>query len=670
MLPQQDLERLATLLAQGRLQELGDAAHVLTREYPDDGRAWQFLGVSYLARNLDRQALPMLTRASELIAGDASVWDNLGLAYHRLKEFSQADTCFRRSSSIQWNQLGVWINWSANSLAAGNPVAAQQQAANALQLSPNSAAAWLNLGNALAELNRLDDAEQAFRNALGLQSGYGEAELSLGMLLDARGRPVDALKQFESALAHLPGDWRVYANLGKVYASLGDSLWATNCYRKALASNAAAVEVYSGLLFLRLYDETADHAAVFKDHRTYGRRLEQTSRPAWPRHANSKNANRRLKVGFVSGDLRAHPVAYFFEPFVEALNRTELEVFLYANNRVEDAVSDQLRRSADHWVQVAQLSDDQLMARILADQIDILVDLAGHSSYNRLPLFARKPAPVQVSWLGYPGTTGLTTVDYRPIYAIADPDRALASQFTERLVYLPCLPTFRHPLDAPEIAALPAQSRGYVTFGSFNRADKLGDKVIRIWSQILKQLPKARLFVGAVDSDAAARSLAQRFAGEGIAKDRVDLRPRLALKAYLDLHREIDILLDPFPFSGLTTSEHAVWMGVPVLTLAGQTLVSRQGLVVMGGLGLDEWVARDCGEYVSKAVRFSTDLARLADLRFGMRSRVLRSAHGGHSEARCMELAFRHMWQNWCEGRAPVSFEIPSSDGAITSGRA
>lgn len=200
-----------------------------------------------------------------------------------------------------------------------------------------------------------------------------------------------------------------------------------------------------------------------------------------------------------------------------------------------------------------------------------------------------------------------------------------------------------------------------MTFGSFNRSDKLGDIVIGVWSRILKQLPSSRLLIGAVDSDAVGRGLTQRFADVGIARDRLDLRPRVPLTAFLELHREIDVLLDSFPFFGLTTSEHAVWMGVPVLTLAGGTLVSRQGLVVMGGLDLDEWVAEDHEEYVRKAVGFATKLASLADLRLDMRLRVLRGARLGPCEARCMERAFRQMWRNWCEGRVPAAFEITSS---------
>lgn len=439
-MPKQDFERLATLLAQGRFRELGESANLLARNYPTDGRIWQFLGVSFLARDLDKQALPLLKRASELTPANTAAWDNLGLAHHHLREFSEADACFRRSTSIQSDQLTAWINWSANSYAADDPLSAQRQAGRALQLNPRQAAAWFNLGNALAELNRLDDAERAYRNALELQPGYAEAELSFGMLLDARRRPAEALTYFESALAHLPGDWRVYANLGKIYSSLGDSRRATECYRKALESNTAALEVHSGLLFLRLYDETADCETVFEEHRAFGRRVEEASAAAWSDHANVKDPSRRIKLGFISGDFRRHPVAHFFEQFVEALDRSEFEIFLYFNHRVEDDVSDRLRQSAHHWSKVVQMSDEQLMARIIADQIDILVDLAGHSSYNRLPVFARKPAPIQVFWLGYPATTGLTAMDYRPIYTIADPDRRLSRQFTERLVYLPCLP--------------------------------------------------------------------------------------------------------------------------------------------------------------------------------------------------------------------------------------
>lgn len=660
-MPQQEFERLAALLGEGQIQELGRAASRLAERYPDDGRSWQFLGLSYLVRGLAQQALPALTRASELMPGSAAVWDNLGLTCHRLHDFSGADACFRRSTSIQSDQASVWINWSANSYAAGDAEAAQQQAERALERDPRLPGGWLNLGNALVEMNRLDDAQRAYLNALALQPGYGEAELSYGMLLDARGQPAEALDYFKSALTHLPGDWRAFANLGKVFSSLGEWQRAIDCYRRALGSNAAAHEVYSGLLFLRMYEDGAECGAVFEEHRRYGLRFEEPWRATWPKHVNVRDPDRRIKLGFVSGDFREHPVAYFFEPFFEALDRSEFEVYLYFNHRAEDQVSERLRRSADRWLRVVQMNDEQLKAKIMDDRIDILIDLAGHSSYNRLPVFARKPAPIQVSWLGYPGTTGLTAIDYRPIYATGDPNRELARQFTEQLVYLPCAPSFRFVPEAPDVSALPAQSRGYVTFGSLNRSDKLGDAVIRVWSQILLALPDARLLIGGLDSDLAEQGLIRRFAGHGVLSERLELHRRVSLSAFLDLLRSIDILLDPFPFSGLTTSEHAVWMGVPVLTLAGESLVSRQGLVVMGSLDLAEWVSWDAGEYVNKAVAFASDLGRLAELRSGMRSRVVQSTRSGLSESLCMQLAFRAMWRNWCEGREPASFEVTSS---------
>lgn len=661
-MPHAEFERLAALLGQGQYEALERESARLAACFPNDGRSWQLLGVSHLAREQNRDALGFLERASEAMPENAAIWDNLGLAQYRLRDFISADASFRRATSIQPDLLSAWVNWSANSCAAGDSAAAEQQARRALQLQSSSAAAWLNYGNAVFDRGRLDEAERAFSHALQLQPGLLDARLGYGMVLDARGRQDDAVRCFESVLAVAPDNWRALANLGKIHSAMGNSPMASACYRRATEISGVADEVFSGLLFLRLYEESADPADVFADHRKFGERLEALH-VVPPSHANAKDPDRTIRLGFVSGDFRFHPVAHFLEPFLEALDRGRFEVHLYSNHPAEDEVSQRLRACADNWTRVARMADADFARRIRGDGIDILIDLAGHSSYNRLPVFAQRPVPVQVSWLGYPATTGLKSIDYRPVFAAADPDRTLQHQFTEKLVHVHCAPSFRHPAVLPDVGVLPALKLGRVTFANLNRSDKLGDGVIRAWSRILDRLPDSRLLLGGVPNAEVARSLVGRFAAWGIPESRLRLEIRVPMDKYLALHREADILLDPFPFSGLTTSEHAVSMGLPVLTLAGPGLVSRQGLVVMGSLGLDEWVAWSEDEYVGKAVEFTDDLVRLAALRDELRLRLM-SVSGGSVETACMQGAFREMWRRWCIGTDTQGFEV-GPDGQI-----
>jgi predicted O-linked N-acetylglucosamine transferase (SPINDLY family) len=661
-----EYEDLLALMRAGRFQEMEARCLVVTKQHPEDGRAWQLLGAARLSAGRDREAVEALTRASELTPDNASVWDNLGLAWHRVKDYERADACFRRCVRLQPDRLTAWLNWSVSASFAGNAEAAEAHARQALRLNPKQADGWLNLGNALLDRNLYADAEAAYRKALELNPHLTETRLSYAMLLDRQGRLQEAIQAFEAFLKARPNDWRGHAGLGKIYSSLGRSSLASAAYRRAVECDASAAEAYSGLLFLRLYEEGATSMSVYKDHRDYGASLDAAHQGARRPHDNDRDLERRLRVGFVSGDFRVHAVAFFLEPFLEALDRQRLTVLLYAANPTPDAMTERLRRLADVWVDVSRMSDEHMAERIRADAVDILVDLSGHSSYNRLPVFARRPAPVQVSWLGYPSSTGMTSIDYRPIFETAA-FPGIEAQFSEQLVYLPCGPTFRHPIDLPEVGPLPAARGKGVTFASLNRSDKLGDGVIRAWARILAALPSARLLIGAAGEAALQADLTRRLGREGIAPERIEFRPRLPMRDYLELHRQVDILLDPFPFSGLTTSLHALWMGVPVLTLAGDSLVKRQGVVLNLNLGLEAWVAESEEDYVRKAVALASDIPGLVKLRAGLRQRIQASPLGSPDlEARCVATAFREMWWRRCGGLPARAFrvELPEKTAA------
>jgi protein O-GlcNAc transferase len=623
---QPELGQAFALLSAGRLSELELAARNLTERYPRSGQAWQLFGVSFLTRGRAHEAIGPLERASELMPENGAIWDNLGVAYFRAGECAAAEACFRRSLTLSPKRLETWVNASANALLAGKPDAAEHYARQAQQLAPGCAEAYLNLGNALARLGQGAKAIENYRYALDLKPGLVDAYLSLGIALEQMG-------QVDQAMAS---------------------------YRKAVELNPNLTQAHSNLLFMRTHDEHADPKVVFAEHRAFGERLEASLRDAWRPHTNVPDPERRLKVGFVSGDYRKHAAASFIEPLWKHLDKGEIELFAYSNYPREDKVTARLKTYADRWSKVLGLSDDALAEHIRADGIDILVDLSGHTAYNRLAVFARKPAPLQISWLGYPGTSGLSAIDYRPMSRFAAPQGKLDALFTEKLLYLPSAAApFQPDASAPEVNELPALERGYLTFGSFNRPSKLGDRVVTLWSRVLSALPNSRMLIGSVDEAELRASLIERFSRHGISPDRLDFHPRRPMAEYLALHHEVDVILDTFPYSGGTTSNHAVWMGVPILTLAGDRLSQRQGANLMARLGLHDWVVENEDDYVQRAVRAARELASLADLRAGLRTIRLENPHSQPDLlARCFASAFRAVWRRWCAGLPAESFEV------------
>jgi predicted O-linked N-acetylglucosamine transferase (SPINDLY family) len=403
-----------------------------------------------------------------------------------------------------------------------------------------------------------------------------------------------------------------------------------------------------------LHDERYTPGEIAAAHRELGERIEAPWRDGWNRHANSRDPQRPLRVGFVSADLRNHPVARFLEPAWRELDRTAFELHAYDMQPADDPIARSLRALATRWTDVPATNDAQLDARIRADGIDILFDLSGHTARNRLGVFARKPAPIQVSWIGYPGSTGLRAMDYRLVDAIAAPYGRLDDQFSERLAYLPYMSVFERPANLPEVAAAPQAAGAPLTFGSFNRVNKLGERTLALWARVLREVPDARLLVGALPDEPRAQELRRRFAVHGIGSERLLLRQRVDLADYLALHAQVDILLDTLPFSSGTTANFALWMGVPTLTLAGDVLAQRLGAARMAAAGLPGFIAESADEYVARAREWARRPQDLARLRGELRARMQDNAARQPAElAHALGARLREMWQRWCAGLEP-----------------
>jgi predicted O-linked N-acetylglucosamine transferase (SPINDLY family) len=371
-------------------------------------------------------------------------------------------------------------------------------------------------------------------------------------------------------------------------------------------------------------------------------------------HPNDPEPDRRLRVGFVSPDLRDHPLGRSLLPWFPHVDRRRFEIICFSDARVADGVTERLRGLVDAWHETSGLSDAALAARIRAEGIDILVDLAQHTASNRLLVFARKPAPVQVTMLGMPGTTGLSTMDYRLTDPHLDPPGASDRHSTERSIRLPrCYWCYEPREDAPAVGPLPAQLKGFVTFGCLNQFAKVSRPALELWAQILLSVPGARLLVHA-QPGRHREAVRRMFADQGVAADRVAFAGRVPHTQYLTLYNDIDLCLDPFPYGGGISTLDALWMGVPVITLAGRTAVGRVGASILTSVGLPELIARTLEEYVAHASAWAGDRARLSALRSGLRQRMRESGiMDGGRYAADMESVFREMWTGWCSRERP-----------------
>jgi predicted O-linked N-acetylglucosamine transferase (SPINDLY family) len=504
------------------------------------------------------------------------------------------------------------------------------------------------------------------RRCIALDPEDGGSYHNLGNALRSKGDHDEAIVALKAAIRLMPNPADAHNTMGLTVKDLGRTTEAVAAFRRAISFNPAMVIAHSNLLLFSNYEPDIGPAELFVEHRRWSTAHEAPLRRGIGVHGNDRDPERPLRIGYVSGDLRQHSVAYFLLPLLEHRDRDQVHVTAYSNCAVTDEVSGRIQRSVDAWCFIAGASDEQVAEQIRADGIDILVDLSGHTADHRLLVFARKPAPVQIAWVGYPGTTGLDAMDYRCSDRWADPvDEPRPS--SEQVLLLPHTTWCYVPLSgSPEVAALPALSNPVITFGSFNNFGKISSATLDMWAQILQQTPGSRLVLKnvAMRSPAAMARARRQFVDRGIAEDQVELlSPDESLLDHLTQYNRIDISLDTFPYHGTTTTCEALWMGVPSITLAGPNHASRPGVSLLSNVGLGDLIATTPDEYVETAVRLAGDLPRLAGIRAGLRQRMLDSPlMDGPSFARDMEACYRQVWQTWCEqGGSSPSPRPPAS---------
>jgi predicted O-linked N-acetylglucosamine transferase (SPINDLY family) len=593
----------------------------------------------------------------------AQVHSNLGNALQALGQLDGAVASHRRALEIAPDMAQAHSNLGNALRSVGQFEAAISSYGRALELQPDLAEAHSNLGNALRDLGRMDDAVASYRRALAASPDLVEAHSNLGDVLQDLAQYDEAVVSCQRALKINPDFTDAHYNLGNALLDLGQLGDAAVSYRRALELKPEFVNARGNLLFTLSHDAEVSADELHGEHRRFGEHFESSLRVHWPQHRNTRDPERHLQVGFVSGDFRNHAIANFIEPVLEQLARhPRLSIHAYYNHSTEDTVTQRLRGHMDHWNSVVGMSDAELAKKIETDGIDILIDLSGHTAQHRLLTFARKPAPIQASWMGYPGTTGLQAMDYYFCDRHFLPVEQFASQFTEKIVHLPANAPFLPFKDAPEVKPLPALRQGYVTFGSFNRLSKINPMVIALWAKLLRALPDAHMLLAGLPEEGKYDTLIQWFAQEGIARERLSFHARSNMPDYMSLHQQVDICLDTFPYTGGTTTMHALWMGVPTLTLTGSTPAGRQGASILGHVDLPQYVAHDQEDFVRKGVAAAGNLAALSQTRATLRQRLASSAMGQPELiADGLQQALRLMWQRWCNGLPAQALQVSAN---------
>lgn len=575
----------------------------------------------------------------------------LGLQHQRAGQMEQAEAAYRNAIVLDPGHAEAHNNLGNALHALGRTAQAIAHYRRTLELRPRSAAVLDNLGKALGVLGEAIEAEQCIRQAIECDPGYAEAHNDLGKLLQDRGALDEAADSYQTACALKPDQAAAHFNLANMLFSFGRLEEAEQGYRRAVALDPGHAASQSNLAFMLNYLPGASAADIFAEHLRFARRFCATA--PLPPHGDARVASRRLRLGYVSGDLRNHAVAFFIEPVLASHDHDQFEVFCYYSYPESDAVTARLKRHADHWRDVFALDDEALAASIRKDSIDILVDLSGHTIHNRLLAFSRKPAPVQVTWLGYLNTTGLEAMDYRITDAQATPRGVLDTLHTERLVRLPDTQwCYRPPEPCPGLSPPPSVRAGTVTFASLANLSKISNRMLELWGQLLGVLPRSRLVIASAILDRIPAEYAARCARHGIDRTRLELKGKAPLSEYLELHSMADVMLDTHPYSSGATACHSLWMGVPIVTLAGETATSRSATTLLNAVGLNDLVSSSPGQYLDIAAGLATDAERLAALRMGMRERMRASALMDELRfTRNLENSYREMWRALCQNR-------------------
>lgn len=583
----------------------------------------------------------------------ASAHANLGTIHQAYDQFAEAEACYRMALQRDPQYAPAHRALGSVLLQQGKMDEAVAALDEAIRIEPNSIQNHLHRASALQAIRKFHLARAALEEVLRLDPRNVDAHSNLGVICNELGQRDDAIAHCRRALEIDPQAALPYNTIAVAQMALGRMDDAIASARRSSDLSPAASPHHSNKLYMLNYHPGLVQAEVFAEHRrwaeTYADPLTAQAAP----HGNDRSPNRRLRIGYVSAHFQQHAVNFFTEPILASHDHQQFEVFCYAHVELPDETTAHLQECVDHWRDIAFLSDEQVSDLVRRDRIDILVDLTGHIGGNRLLLFARKPAPVQVTYIGYQNTTGMQAMDYRLTDAWADPPRTTDAFYTEKLVRQPrAFFCYQPSSDAPPVTALPALKNGYVTFGSFNAFPKITPQVLATWADLLAAVPDSRLVILGNVTPSLIEYLHSTFEQRGVVPRRLTLADRRPRNEYLQLINSVDVALDPFPFNGHTTTCDALWQGVPVVTLAGHNYASRFGSSAHVNLELQGLIAESPEQYVTIAANLARDLDQLQTLRANLRSRMEASPLLDFvGFTRNLEAEYRRMWQQWCASR-------------------
>lgn len=636
----------------GRLQDARSRYEAALARMPRHADAWHLLGVVAMQEQRYADALDQISRAIE-ISPQPSYYDNLGCALRNWGKLEAAVECHEQALALDPKHFRAHNNLGMLLLQMRLPAAAAASFRKAVEINPQFAEAHSNLGNVLRELGEAEAAEAHCRKAIALHPAFGEAHNNLGNALKTQRRLAEAAACYEEAQRWLPGEPQIALNQGIVLRETGEHQAAIAAFRRALAMRPTWGEAWSNLLFTLSFAQDVAPRDYLTEALAFGRMAEHEARP-FTNWLIDRMPGAPLRIGFVSGDFRTHPVGFFLEGVLSHLDPSRVQLVAYSTRQHEDALTLRLKPRFAAWRSLVGLSDEAAAAAIRHDGVHILFDMSGHTDANRLPVFAWKPAPVQVSWIGYFASTGLSAIDYVLGDEWVLPPEEVG-HFAEKPWRLPhgylCF-TPPEPAVPIDFAASSDTARA-LTFGCFSDLVKVNDRVVAVWSRILQAVPGSRLFLKAqqlADEAQRAATLA-RFGAHGVEADRIVMEGPSPREEYLAAYNRVDISLSPFPYPGGTTTAESLWMGVPVLCRHGDRFLGHLCESVVHSVELGDWIAGDDDEYVAKAVAQASDRTALAALRAGLRARVLASSLCNPDRfARTLETQFDAMWRAHLSG--------------------
>jgi predicted O-linked N-acetylglucosamine transferase (SPINDLY family) len=626
---------------------------------PDLAEAHHNLGNALRNIGQVEQSIKSHRQAIALRPDYIEAYDALGVGLRESGRLQDAVVAHEKSISLGPSFSSAYSNLSSDYCLLGRIAEATTVAQKAVMLAPASAEAYLALANAYFEARRSDDAIAAYQAAINRKANWAEAFYGLGNALRQRELHDEAIQAYRRSLALRPNYAAALNNLGSILKDVGllDEALESFAHSQAITPNAA---VGSNALYLTYFHPAYDERSILEAHRSWNLRYAAPLAALIGPHSNDRAAERRLRVGYISPNLHNHPAIFLILPLFRNHDRNAFDVYIYSETRTADQLTEAAKAAVANWRDTARLSDEQLAQAIRQDRIDILVDLTVHMTWNRMLVLARKPAPVQITYLGYPGTTGLQTVDYRLSDRFLDPKAAggeptnIPDAYTEQTICLSGPWWCYDPLsEQPLVGPPPAAANGSVTFGCLNNFCKTNESHLEVWARILSLSFKSRLLILA-PRGAARQRIVDFMSGRGIDTNRIgfaDFQPR---PSYLETYHRIDICLDTFPYNGHTTTLDAAWMGVPTISLSGKTAVSRGGLTILSHLGLPELCTSSVNEYISMAVNLAADGAKLSGLRAELRQRMrISPLMDASSFARDFEAIYRKTWKQWCASARP-----------------